>query len=263
MQPWTSDVQYTDHVISEVSPNPPDGWSIGLDEGGWHILVPNAHERQRPCLGEVIRLFGRGVGYHVRGIAIVTGPWRVYRYESEDEYQARIERESREERYLRCAKAIEEREERDEKIAALPVEFQHRIARFSRTVENWTADFEPYEIFVCEEAAEMAKVFKTPDDLHAFYQMKCEDQKTLVEANGYTLRLDEHSGNTFGAAVMLARIFLEMPESLWQAHGAMCSLVGCSSYGCYAAYEAKEVIDKFVRGVAAHVRQLDREERRN
>jgi hypothetical protein len=41
-----------------------------------------------------------------------------------------------------------------------------------------------------------------------------------------------HSGNTFGAAMQLAWLYIEHPDFVEKAHGALTPLVGCKKYGC-------------------------------
>lgn len=41
-----------------------------------------------------------------------------------------------------------------------------------------------------------------------------------------------HSGNTFGFACHLARLWIIGPEAVVTEHGAMVPLVGCKDYGC-------------------------------
>jgi hypothetical protein len=38
-------------------------------------------------------------------------------------------------------------------------------------------------------------------------------------------------------AVALARFAMQSPELVPAAHGALCPLVGCKDYGCWAAHE--------------------------
>jgi hypothetical protein len=86
-----------------------------------------------------------------------------------------------------------------------------------------------YEIFVMKEAVKIADTLKTPEAVEAFARTSWEEQKRLV-----SLSVD-HSGNTFGAACRLAHVFLKEPALVPQMHGALCPLVGCESYGCWAS----------------------------
>lgn len=51
-------------------------------------------------------------------------------------------------------------------------------------------------------------------------------QKALIGSD------DGHSGNTFGMAMQLAWLYIEHPDFVAKAHGALVPLVGCKDYGC-------------------------------
>lgn len=121
----------------------------------------------------------------------------------------------------------------------LPEAFQKRLQYF-REVEGWEKEFGPYELFVCEEAAKLVKAFSTEEELKEFNSLPYERQKKVSDERKIELELEQHSGNTFGQAVFLARVFLVKPEVLQMHHGALCPLVGCRAYGCYAFREAQE-----------------------
>lgn len=122
----------------------------------------------------------------------------------------------------------------DEKVAAMPPLFRERIERFRRTTPDWRTTHEPYEVFVCQQAILFLDTLKNVDALRAFSKAEISEQHRLVP--GFS---DEHSGNTFGAALKLAHLAMERPDLLPKMHGALCALAGCKDYGCYAAYEAK------------------------
>ena len=68
------------------------------------------------------------------------------------------------------------------------------------------------------------------DGFKSWSKADWKEQQKLVPALA-----DGHSGNTFGIAVRLAWHFLVNPELVLQEHGAMCPLVGCRDYGCWAS----------------------------
>ena len=119
-------------------------------------------------------------------------------------------------------------------VENMPPLFRERIERFRRTKPDWGSNHEPYEVFVCEQAILFLNVLKPVDALRAFAAARHEEQRRLVPGLS-----DEHSGNTFGAAVRLAHVAMERPELLPKMHGALCPLVGCKDYGCWAAHEAE------------------------
>lgn len=128
----------------------------------------------------------------------------------------------------RCAQAVFGRQPDRHRF------FRERIARFRRVNPEFRRDHEPYEIFTCEQAVLFTEKFKTVAALRAFAEASCEEQRRLVPELSH-----EHSGNTFAMAVQLAHLSMEKPELLPKMHGALCVLVGCQEYGCYAAREAR------------------------
>lgn len=182
-----------------------------------------------PKAGDTIRLYGRGFGAPVRGVDIngVT----VY-YETEEQYAERNAKEqaAKDDReradYLAKGKGAN-----DERITKLPVQFQKRIQRFREFSHGWGWRFEGYELFCCEQAVMFAEKLKTVEAVKQFHKWDYETQKQAIpeiDAAG-------HSGNTFGCACSLAHMYLSNPELLPQMHGALCPLVGCEEYGCWAA----------------------------
>jgi hypothetical protein len=239
---WYDDTQFTEETITGVN-------SASLDDGeeGWMlefagagIYCPGTTCTVRPQIGEAARLYGKGFGYAVRGI-VVEG--RVYRYlteeqEVEERENLRLAQEEKRQREL-----DETRAERDRRIAALPEGFQARIHRFQRAMPHWRRDHESYELFVCEEGVKIArylvqmtleeKTLKVLGSAEDIIRTFCESTE-MQKAAGVS---DEHSGNTFSAAVRLAlRSMTVSQEPLVRDHGALCALVGCKLYGCFAAY---------------------------
>lgn len=232
---WHMDEQYEEHLISEVTDGH-NGWELKFD-GCWVIICPSDLCAVRPKVGQRVRLFGRGIGFDVRGI-VVDG--RVYRYRTEAEADAEHER-LREERLHRLEAELEEgRAERDAKVAAMPKLFRDRIERFQRTKPDWRRDHEAYEIFCCQEAVKIAVhlLAKPAEDPFVAAERFARSEELQKEVLGNTLQ--EHSGNTFSAACKLALVFVTKPENVVRQHGALCGMVGCEEYGCWAAYKDEE-----------------------
>jgi hypothetical protein len=113
----------------------------------------------------------------------------------------------------------------DETYNSLPKCFQERIDRFRTNNDRFRIDYEEYELFCCTEAIKVANACKTTEKIDAFVKMKYEEQIKLVN-------LDEgHSGNTFGACITLAYLFLTEPENVCKVYGSMSNLVGSVEYG--------------------------------
>jgi hypothetical protein len=223
-----TDTQFKTSTIEQVG-STDSGWIVKSD--GFSLLVPSDLCQQAPTAGETARFYGRGIGYPVRGIVI---EGRVYRYQTEEEekqahttWVADRAREKHE--------ALErDRAERDRRIAALPEAFRARFARFHAVGgDDWRADFEPYELFTCEEAVTIHAALETRKAIAGFSRATVHHQKELVPA----LKYGDHSGNTFGQACQLAALMADGGENIAKMHGALCPLVGCQAYGCWAAHE--------------------------
>jgi hypothetical protein len=116
-----------------------------------------------------------------------------------------------------------QKEQMDIDYEALPDEFKKRIDRFRNNNPTFRVDYEEYEVFCCKEALKIAEYCKTPENVKDFYNKSWEEQKKVIS--------DEHSGNTFGAACVLASLYLSNPEMLYKQHGALSPLVGSEEYG--------------------------------
>ena len=114
----------------------------------------------------------------------------------------------------------------DADYEALPENFRKRIDRFRHNNPKFRVDLEGYELFCCKEALKIAAAFKTVAEITAFHDMGWEDQLKAVP----TLS-DGHSGNTFGAACMLARLQIESPGRVYELHGSLSPLVGSEVFG--------------------------------
>jgi hypothetical protein len=122
-------------------------------------------------------------------------------------------------------------------IAKMPETFRKRVEFFMRN-PDWGWEFGGYEIFCCTEAVKIAEWLalsvsdqRVADRIKIFSMSTSEEQKKLVPELDY----ENHSGNTFGAACHLAHAYVTQPDSLWKHHGALCPLVGCKDYGCFAS----------------------------
>ncbi len=208
----------------------PAGWHLRFD-GSVGVWCPASQCTETPKPGETVRLYGKGLGYAVRGI-IIEG--RVYRYLTEAQEKAAHAQWVLDQERQRQEKLDRELPDRDARRAALPEPFRLRVEGFIAARPNFRRDHEGYELFVCEEAAKMAAHFAGDiDGLTRFVRADLEAQKASVPG----LKYGEHSGNTWGAACNLARLFLKHPNLVPAQHGALCPLVGCREYGCFAARE--------------------------
>jgi hypothetical protein len=224
---YESDTQFELHEITEVDANPDgSGWSVSF--GGFGIWVTSKNCSIPPRVGEAVQLFGAGFGYAVRGI-IVSG--RVYRYASQEDWDKQIAAEVVKQAREREEQAQRERSDRDARIERLPEPLRLRMWRFHKVKPNFASTTEPYELFVCEEAAKIASHCCNVEMLKVFHELEHEEQMKIVSV--------DHSGNTFAQAMRLAHLLLERPELAPYAHAATCPLGGCTESGCWAGHEGK------------------------
>lgn len=229
MTAWKDDPEFIENTVEKVQPST-RGWEVSFDDG-WCLVVTSKRCQVEPKVGETILCFGRGVGYEVRGVVI---GGRVYSYQTREEHEQGWRQKVDKDAQEKQKRAEEERPERDRRIEALPQPLQERLRRFLQTKEEFAADFEPYELFVCEQAALIANKLGDPKAIREFSQAKTAEQKEMIP----DLDFEEHSGNTFGCACRIAWLLVEHPDLVVKEHGALCPLVGCENYGCWAQ-EAK------------------------
>jgi hypothetical protein len=229
--PPASDRQYQRVRIERVD-DEGDGRYGVLREDGWSLLVGPSDIR--PEAGDTMRCYGLGVGHVVRGI-VIEGKGTV-RYQTEAEARDQHRREQEERDAKRQRELEEQVADRDLRVRELPQPLRLRVERFQSARANWRRDFEPYEVFVCEEAAKIAQHFEGENAvfrLNQWADLEYADQQRELAVS------DEHSGNTFGQAIVLARALLLGNDKLVvKAHGALCPLVGCEEYGCAASEQA-------------------------
>lgn len=204
-----------DRYIVKEAKHHDDGWWTITSVDGWGFGI-NADEAEKagydPKPGDEIILYG-GIGKTIKGI-VING--HVFRYKTRAQDEA--ERQEWLENYQR------EKEERyeaniedwTERKDALPEPYLSRMNRFiSRdgAKEFWTEDG-GYELFILEQSAMMVEWAKYWDDttqaadaLDWFKDQPWEKQKQAMPNLS-----DDHSGNTFGGAVALARAVLQEQE---------------------------------------------------
>lgn len=211
------DDEWSESKIIEVKANR----EFHLGEGYWFAVPKDSPVV--PKTGMIARMYGKGFGYSVRGL-FLDGKCVYYRTPDEEVEQHRqwvAEKEAKDR-----AEFEEHRESIDVRYDTLPKCFRKRIDKFRDNNPEFRWKYEDYELFVCEEAIKIAKALKT--------------DKAIVdwkEGNPFSdSRVDisrDHSGNTFGFAVLLARLFAQgEEEKIIGAHGALAPLVGSKEYGC-------------------------------
>lgn len=227
MNHW-DDMDREEGTLTRVDGPDKKGWYSVTSSSGWICGVDGAYGVV-PKVGDAFVTWG-AIGLPIRGQAI---NGRVLYYLTPAEQDAKHQMEVDAHKAEKLAEYENKRADYDRRVAALPAPLRDRIERFRAFKgDAWRWEFEPYELFVCEEAAKIAAHFNTPEAIQRFAKMDYKDQaKAFPQMSG------EHSGNTFGMAVRFAYGLAEKPEYVWQMHGALCPLVGCGDYGCFATRE--------------------------
>lgn len=230
------DTEFEDQTVRSVDSRGEDGWGITMGNG-WSFWVPSTSPIP-PTAGMHVRMYGKGIGYDVRGL-FLDGRKVFYRTDAEQRQKWKDEKRAEEEK--RQGELDATRDDRDARWAKLPDFFRARFTRFNEHAANFRRDYEPYELFVCEQAVEIANGLRVENagDTEAerdkayvpifnrFRELPFEEQRKAVPKME-----DGHSGNTFGCAAFLARLYLTNAPLVAKAHGAMVPLVGCEAYGC-------------------------------
>lgn len=220
------DQDYEEHQLVGVREEN-DGWElrmgdIGATDGSMCFFLQKPSP-VTPETGQIVRCYGR-FGYPVRGI-FLNGVKSFYRTPAE---QDEIHRKWCEEQERKRKEEFEKnREDMDRRVAALPEVFQRRIQKFRDNNPDFRWEYEPYELFTCEQAVLIANALRTPEKVKEYHDLPWEKQKELVPGLD-----DGHSGNTFGCACLLAHHYLTHQENVYREHGALVPLVGCIKYGC-------------------------------
>lgn len=218
------DTDYDEGRIKEVSLYKRRSYSVTLEHGiGFGFDRKYLNGMKPPKVGDVMRVYG-SFGSRIRGIDLRGEPL-YYRTPAEmdaehEEWRAKHNEEKR--------KTFEkERRKLDREFAALPDVFQRRISWFRAWNPDFRWDLEAYEMSVCVDAVKIATAMKTPAGVERFRKMRYATQRKHVPD-----LYDGHSGNSFGAAVHLAWMYLKNPLFVIAEHGALTPLTGCEEYGC-------------------------------
>lgn len=202
------------------------GYYSVTSSNGWTCSVSTEYGIV-PAVGDRFVTWG-SIGRPIRGMA-VNGA--VLYYRTPDEQRVEDQKASEKHKADRVGEYEGKRAEWDARVAALPDALRARVEGFrAHGGDAWRWSYEPYEMACCEEAARLNARFKTGDEVQAFSKLEYTEQKAA-----HPNMDDGHSGNTMSMSIRLAWLLAEKPELLPQEHGAMCPLVGCEDYGCYAA----------------------------
>lgn len=244
-----------------------DTWYITSEAGTGFSIARERVDRTiwddlKPKPGDTISLYCRNgsfvVGVDLNGKRVFLYTQEEWDAESAFE-EARSERQKAER--FECQRAA-----LDADYEALPQVFRDRIDRFRTNNPTFRQDYESYELFVCKEAVVLAEKAREAvssgeydDEVEAFWadpgKLRLAGYETTPDSpelrwlfwavalnskaydydyereKAVTGISDGHSGNTYGAAVSLARLYIESPEHVSRMHGSLSPLVGSKEYG--------------------------------
>ena len=213
------DTQYEEHVISEVK----EGENyFTMRFGGWSFDLSKDYG-VKPEAGQTVRLYGKGAGSMIRGVA-VDGEVAYYRTPGEqDAWRGKKAREYDIEMRENFKK---EKDKLDAQYEALPEVFQRRIDRFRDGNSDFRWRYEAYEMACCTEAVNIAETLgPDPENVKAFSEMPFEEKHARVPDLS-----EGHSGNSLGFAIALAYYYLKEPDRVPKMAGALAPLVGSEEY---------------------------------
>ena len=217
------DTEYKQYILENVKDyDKQNMWEFIVNNGAC-LSVPK-HPTFIPKKGMNVKYYGKGLGYAIRGIVVED---TVFYYRTPEQEEKRFKQwvKDRDNEAKRTFK--KNKSKIDKRFNKLPQLFQLRIQRFRKHNRNFRWEFESYELFCCEEAVKIANALKTEDAIIEWSKKDWKEQVKQVPIS------DGHSGNTFGCAVVLARLYARKSPSVISVHGALVPLVGCKKYGCY------------------------------
>jgi hypothetical protein len=227
--PKANDTEYQEGQIASVEWREEDEMKgyITKMNGGLTIFVPDKGIEPKP--GMIVRMYGKGVGFPIRGLD-VDGK-EIY-YNTAAEYEAEMQKKAKERKEQQKQEYESKRSSFEDRVGKLPQVFQKRFQDFREFKgDEFRYSFEAYELFVCEEAVLIAETLGLLEKIKEFASADTPKRQEMVPG----IRMPEHSNNTFVQAIQLACSYIMTPERITQMHGALCQLVGCDIYGCYAS----------------------------
>lgn len=230
------------------------GWMLGSRGCGIFCQKPTTHEVPTPKIGDVMRLYTRGLGHRVNGFSLGDV---VYRCETDEEMHNDALLDIINKNKQKEIELQEKLPKLDERFNKLPPEMQARIAKFRRNNPTFRRDFEEMELSLSEQALAISAFLKkdidklvavaahlvpskknkkakpplTRDEIigklaNDFYNRDFAEQKAMVP------EIDAgHSGNSFGCLMKLAYTYTTKPENTVNVRGFLTPLVGAVEYG--------------------------------
>lgn len=226
MRHYWDDDEREEGTLERVTGPDSHGWYSVICTTGWGISVDGKYGVV-PKVGDRFTTWGR-IGFPVRGMAVND---HVLYYRTPAEQVIENQKEIDAIKARKVAEYEGKRSEYEARVAALADVLRQRIEGFRAfRGEDWRYDHEPYELMCCEQAQKIAEHFNTGEAIRKFAKLGYEAQKAAFPA------MEEgHSGNSWGFSLRLATMLCERPDLAPYEHGALCPLVGCKDYGCFAS----------------------------
>jgi hypothetical protein len=112
----------------------------------------------------------------------------------------------------------------NQRLNRLPKVFQQRFKKFFRLGDEfWSVA--GYELAACETALKIAYACKSWQGIRRFHEMSWDEQKALIPTMD-----DGLSGNQFGWACVVAKVYLRNSKLVRKVRGAMSPLAGSKPY---------------------------------
>jgi hypothetical protein len=195
------DKQFLEYLLASVEDGC-DRWDLEL-EGGWYFCIPKKRGII-PKVGQRVRLYGKGVGYSVRGVDIEE---KTVFYMTEEEADEKHRKYCKKQEALRKRNFKKAKAGLDARFDKLPPVFQERMQKLRDKDPKFRFEYESYEMFAYEQAVIIADTLKTPKAVEEFWKSNGKWVKVPQLSEG-------HSPNSLGCACALAKLYLENPEAV-------------------------------------------------
>jgi hypothetical protein len=198
-------------------------WHIETKGSGFAFDTKYTKGKGAPQVGDEI-ICHTVQGSTVRGVTL---RGELLYYKTDEELEQDREKWKEEHQQKKLKEFNRNRLKLNKAYDALPPEFQRRISWFRAHNPDFRVEFEAYEMSCCTDAALIVETLGTAKQVEKFAKASHKKQHEMVPG-----LYDGHSGNSFGMAVSLARMYVANPLWVIAQHGALTPLVGCEEYGC-------------------------------
>jgi len=204
-----------------------NSYEIKVSDGFWFMV--DKKYGVKPEVGQTAKFYGKGIGFTIRGLAINE---QVVFYRTEEQEEVRFKKWVEDENNKEKKEFITKGKAKlDKDYKSLPKCFQLRIQKFRNNNPDFRWKYENYEMFCCKTAMDIVRKIEKVDTKvrEDFINGKLSHDETdkLLKPS------HEHSGNTWGMACYLAKLYLlKREDDVIKLHGALAPMVGSEEYGC-------------------------------